>query len=84
MANNKTILEDLDKYCSPNSILIIDKQGILRKLICPFKVYIIIETQGWKKGQQVYVQAVKISDTLILLYLIGKTLYPYYLLAIIL
>jgi len=83
MADNKTILEEINKYCSPNSLLIIDRNGVLRRLVCPFRVIVIVETQVQRKGQEVYVQAVKISDDLILLYLIGKTLFPYYLFAII-
>lgn len=82
--NNKTVLEEINKYCSPNSLLIIDKNGVLRRLVCPFKVRVIIDTKEKNKGQEVYVLAVKISDELILLYLVDKTLYPYYFFIIIL
>ncbi len=84
MEDKKTLLEGINRYCSPNSILIIDKHGVLRRLVCPFKVVVIIENQVEKKGNIVFVEAVKISDDLFLLYLIGKTLYPYYLFAIVL
>ena len=84
MEDNKRLLEEINKFCSPNSLLIIDKQGVLRRLICPFKVRVIIDTQVEKKGQEVYVLAVKISDELILLYLVDRTLYPYYFFIIIL
>ena len=83
-ADNKKILEEINKYCSPNSLLILDKHGVLRRLVCPFKVRVIIENPIQRKGLEVYVLAVKISDELLLLYLIDKTLFPYYLFAIIL
>jgi Fe-S cluster assembly ATPase SufC len=80
---NKKIIEEINKYCRSDSILIITKEGKLLRLNCPFYVIVIYGSQVYKKGEKVSVEAVKISDELQLLYLIEKILFPYYLFAII-
>jgi len=80
-ANRKTI-DEINKCCSPNNILIIGKDGILRRLYCPFKVRIIIVTQVYQKNQVVFVEAVRISDDLLMLYVIKKFAIPFYYFAI--
>lgn len=84
MADNKTILEEINKYCSPNSLLILDKHGVLRRLLCPFRVKVKPDTLIFPNKDICLVEAVKINDDLLLLYVIMHKAYPYYYFIIIL
>ena len=81
--NRKTI-EEINQYCSPNSILVIGKDGVLRRLFCPFKVKVIHGTQVCNQDQVMVVDAVRISDDLVMLYVIRKIAFPFYYFAILL
>jgi len=84
MGVNKQIIDEINRYCRPNSILVIGKDGVLRRLYCPFRVITLHGTQVWRKNQVVYVDAVRISDDLMMLYVIQKIAAPYYYFAILL
>ena len=76
---NKKKIEDINKYCKPNSILIITNDGILKRLFVPFKVVCLVAVSSIQKDDVVVVSAVKISLELILVYVInGKAYYYYY------
>ena len=77
MADNKRILQDLNLYCSPNSILVITIKGKLLKLTCPFTVEPRMNLHILKVEEKYQVSAVRLSDDLQMMYLIGKTLYPF-------
>jgi len=78
MADNKRIIEEINKYCQSNSILIIDAKGRLRRLYCPFKVRVIKHIHYLRINDTVDVLAVKISPDLVLLYVVNQLAYPYY------
>jgi len=78
MADNKRIIDEINRYCLPNSMLIIDHKGILRRLYCPFKVKVIRHIHYLRMNDIVDVLAVKISSDLLLLYVIHQLAYPYY------
>ena len=78
MADNKKIIEEISRYCLPNSILIIDGKGRLRRLYCPFKVRVIKHIHYLRINDTVDVLAVKISSDLVLLYVVQQLAYPYY------
>ena len=78
MADNKRIIEEINRYCQPNSLLIIDRKGILRRLYCPFKVKVISHIHYLRMNDVVDVLAVKISSDLVLLYVIQQLAYPYF------
>ena len=78
MADNKRIIEEINRYCQPNSLLIIDSYGILRRLYCPFKVKVIHHVHYLTINEIVDVLAVKISSDLVMLYVVQQLAYPYY------
>ena len=82
MGVNKQIIDEINRYCRPNSILVIGKDGVLRRLYCPFRVITLHETQVSKQDQIVFVEAVRISDDLLMLYVIKKFAIPFYYFAI--
>ena len=55
-------IQELFRIVGTNSILVIDSQGILHRLNCPFKVKAIIEfPPDIKHGNLYHVEAVRIS-----------------------
>ncbi len=77
MANNKRIIDEINRFCLPNSLLIIDSSGMLRRLFCPFKVKVIRHIHYLRMNDIVDVLAVKISSDLVLLYVVNQLAYPY-------
>jgi hypothetical protein len=84
MDDNKRILAAINEHCRPDSLLIIDKTGKLRRLYCPFKVITNYTFSLYKVGRIVDVQAVKITPDLLMVYVVGQVAYPYYLFRVIL
>lgn len=79
MGRNEVIIADINRHCKPNSILIIDAKGTLRRLNCPFKVIVIASVHQFRSNDVVDVVAVRLSSELLLLYVIRQTAYPYFL-----
>ena len=74
----KKYIQEIFKYVKPDSILIINTQGHLERLWCPFKVLVIVDVHPLLKGQEKAVIAVKVSDNLIDVYIIeDKAFYHY-------
>ena len=74
----KRYIQEIFKYCTTDSILIINAQGHLERLWCPFKVLVIVDVYHLKKGQEKAVIAIKVADNLIDVYIIeGKAFYHY-------
>lgn len=72
----KRYIQEIFKYVRSDSILIIDSEGHLRRLRCPFKVLVIVDVYPLRKGQEKSVVAVKVADNLIDVYVIeGKAFY---------
>jgi len=84
MDDNKRILAAINEVCTPDSLLIIDKKGRLRRLYCPFKVITIYSFSIYSANKVVEVLAVKITPDLLMVYVVGQVAYPYYLFRIIL
>ena len=84
MNDNKRILAAINEHCRPDSLLIIDKTGKLRRLYCPFKVATLYPLWLYKVGRIVDVQAVKVTPDLLMVYVMDQGAYPYYLFKIIL
>lgn len=72
MENNN--LKELSKICSPNSILVINNTGIYR-LFTPFKATCIVKVGIYVVGQEVTVNAVKMSFEYKLIYVIQNKAY---------
>ena len=71
-------IHEIFKYCSTDSILIVDQHGRLRRLICPFNVLVIVGVPPLKEGQVKAVIAVKISQDLVDVYIIEAKAYYHY------
>lgn len=69
---------ELLKYSSPNSILIITWNNELRELICPFTVNVKYNIGDLKIHSKVKVSNVKISTSMITVYIIQNKPYYYY------
>ena len=72
----KKYIEEVFKYCKTDSILVINRQGHLQRLQCPFEVLVISNVGDLTKGLICLVNAVKIDLQLIDVYVIrGKAYY---------
>lgn len=70
-------IAEINKYCTPDSILIVTSQRKLIRLFCPFNVKAIQNVGKIKFEEIVTVTKVKISISLQLLYIIGGDKYLY-------
>ena len=76
--DEQKINSELNRTLSPNSLLVINENGIYR-LFCPFKAVCIKEVELYSIGQEITVIAVKMSIDFRLVYIIaGKGYYHYY------
>ena len=76
MNENEKYIKDLFKHVGTDSILIINKDGKLARLYCPFEVIVIGLLPDLKVGDVVWVEAVKMTVTLKEVYVIkGKAYY---------
>ena len=74
----KRYIQEIFKYCTTDSILVIDQNGRLTRLRCPFLVLVIIDVPPLKKGQEKAVIAVKVADNLIDVYIIEERAFYHY------
>lgn len=75
--NNKELAELL-KYSSDKSMLIVNPQGRLVELRCPFIVEVMQNVGTLHKGDVESVAAVKITVAIINVYIINEKAYYYY------
>jgi len=72
-------LEEISKFCDPLSILVLDENGRLIRIYCPFPVVVLKSVGNLYKEDIVYVQAVKLTPKLMDVFIInGKAYYLYY------
>ena len=72
------IIKEIYKYCDTDSILVIDGEGQIRRIYCPFAVICIIDVDKIIKGDHAIVTAVKIARNLLLVYVIDQKNYYYF------
>lgn len=77
-------LSEIEKYCSPVSLLIVNANGELLRLNCPFQVIVLLEVGTLMTNSTAIVTEVKVDSKLILVYIINKQGYYYYNFSIIL
>jgi hypothetical protein len=75
MDKNEQYIKEIFKYVTTESILIIDKNGKLARLYCPFEVVVIGLLPDLKIGDIVWVEAVKMTVTLKDVYIIRSKAY---------
>ncbi|HDZ40336.1 MAG TPA: hypothetical protein ENH59_01465 [Bacteroidetes bacterium] len=77
--DNEEYLKELLKWVSSDSLLIIDVEGLVRRIYCPFEVICLAEFNDIDIGEKVSVDAYKISLSLKEVYIIkGKAYLIYY------
>ena len=74
----KNQLNELLKYSNPKELYIVSWNNALRKLFCPFRVVVISEIGNLRKGETLYVDAVRITLNLKTVYEINGQNYFYY------
>ena len=75
---SKEDIEAINKYCSPDSCLIVTYKGELMRLYCPFDVLVIIKIDTYVPGDRLKVTQVKMDSSLILVYIIKGKGYYYF------
>jgi hypothetical protein len=73
--SNEQYLKELLKWISPDSLLVIDKKGLLRRIYCPFKVICLVTFPEIKQGEKVHVDAVKLTVEVKEVFIIKGTAY---------
>ena len=69
-------LKELLNWISSDNMLVIDKKGLLRRIYCPFQVICLVTFPEIKQGDQVSVDAIKLTIEVKEVYIIRGT--PYY------
>ena len=75
---NEKELQEINKYCSPYSLLVITAKGMLIRIDCPFQVKVRLAIDSFKKGESLIVQAVKMDLNYTLVYTINGKGYYYF------
>jgi hypothetical protein len=75
MQNSKDYISELMKYCDPLSILALGVDGQLIRLYCPFSVQVLQPIGELVRGDVHIVQAVKLTQDISEVYLIGGKAY---------
>ena len=77
-SERKSYIQEIFKFCTTDSILVIDQKGRLRRLRCPFIVLVIVDVSPLKKGQEKAVIAVKVAENLVDVYIIEERAFYHY------
>jgi hypothetical protein len=59
--SNEQYLKELLVWVNSDSILVIDKKGLLRRIYCPFRAICLVAFPEIKQGEKVSVDAVKLT-----------------------
>ena len=73
--NTEKYLQELLKWVSSDSLLVIDEKGNLRRIFCPFKVICLVEFPDITEGEQVAVDAIKMTVAIKEVYIIRGIAY---------
>ena len=68
-------LQELLKWISSDTLLVIDGKGDIRRIWCPFKVICLVNFPDINKGQKVSVEAIKLTVEIKEVYIIRGTAY---------
>lgn len=75
-------MEEEIKNVNPDSLLVVNEKGVLKRLKCPFKGLLIIAVDNLRLDQIYSIQAVLMDQEMIMVYYIQGTPYYYYYFAI--
>lgn len=73
--SNEEYLKELLNWVSSDSLLVIDKKGLLRRIYCPFWVVCLVDFPDIKQGDRVSVETVKLTVEVKEVYIIRGTAY---------
>jgi hypothetical protein len=73
--DNEKYLDELLKWVSSDSMLVVDGKGEIRRLYCPFKVICLVNFPDIIKGQKVSVDAIKMTVEIKEVYIIKGIAY---------
>ena len=68
-------LQELLKWVSSDSLLVIDKSGNLRRIFCPFNVICLVKFPDISEGDKVSVDAIKLTVAIKEVYIIKGIAY---------
>jgi hypothetical protein len=68
-------VRELLKWVSSDSLLVIDHQGNLRRIYCPFKAICLVEYPDIRRGEKVSVESVKLTAEVREVFIINGTAY---------
>lgn len=68
-------IQELLKWVSSDSLLVIDKSGRLRRIYCPFLVVCLVDFPDITKGEKVAVDAVKLTIEIREVFIVKGTAY---------
>ncbi|UZH56326.1 hypothetical protein JRG66_05535 [Salinimicrobium tongyeongense] len=75
---NEKQLAEILKYSSPTALYIVTWNNLLKLLFCPFKVLVKQNIGHLKEGEEVVVEAVKVTSNLTTVFIVGGRAYFYY------
>lgn len=73
--DNRKYIHELFTVVGIDSILVIDKSGRLRRIHCPFRAIVVFPVSILEKGEIVLVDAVKMTEDLRDVFVIGGKAY---------
>ncbi len=73
--SNHDYIRELFRLVSTESILVIDRQGKLRRIYCPFRAIVVIPVGEFVTGKTVLVEAVKMTLELREVFIVDGTAY---------
>ena len=73
--SSENYLNELLKWISSDSILVIDKSGRLRRIYCPFKAICLVTFPEIKQGEKISIDAIKLTVEVKEVYIIKGTAY---------
>lgn len=71
-------LSEILQYSSPTTLLIVTWNNVLKQLFCPFKVRVMLYVGDLRKGEEVWVENVKVTVKLTTVYIVKGRAYYYY------
>ena len=75
---DKNELAEQLKYSSSDCLLVVTWNNLLKQLFCPFRVLVMTDIGPLKKGQIVWVEAVKVTLDLRTVFVIDGSAYFFY------
>lgn len=71
-------LSKILEYSSPTTLLIVTWNNVLKQLFCPFKVMVKHQIGDLQKGEEVWVENVKVTVKLTTVFIINEQAFYYY------